>query len=228
VALATTVGLQVVVVRRSSAYRALPQVLGAVALLAALGVAATWVVRRTQAPGAWRAAVPLLAVVLAAGPASWSSAAIRHPVGGVFPVARPGDTFSYGPPTPGGPYGTANVTDDSLRWLDGQRSQEEWAVAMPSAMVAADAIIAGHRVLAIGGFDGRDGSASVERLADAVAERRIRFVLAIAGPAGLREPEVFTTVRAVCTRVPSSAWGGTGPSQLYDCAGAASEIAAGP
>ena len=95
---------------------------------------------------------------------------------------------------------------------------------MSSAMVAEDALIEGHRVVAIGGFSGGDQSASATRVADAVAAGRLRFFLAGGGRFDLQEPDVFAVVRSVCPRVPSSAWGGHGLSGVYDCQGKASAL----
>jgi len=99
---------------------------------------------------------------------------------------------------------------------------------MASAMVAEDALIEGHRVVAIGGFSGGDHSASATRVADAVAARRLRFFLAGGGRFDLQERDVFAVVRSVCTRVPSTAWGGNGLSGIYDCQGKASALLGPP
>jgi hypothetical protein len=138
----------------------------------------------------------------------------------LFPAARPGtDSFSFGPPNTGSPYGASDFDEDTLRWLDQQRQGETWSIAMSSAMVAEDALIGGHPVLAVGGFSGGDHAGSRTRVADAVADGRLRYFLAGGAGFGSQEPEVFATVRDVCTRVPSSAWGGSGLSGVYDCAG---------
>jgi hypothetical protein len=143
----------------------------------------------------------------------------------LFPAARPGtDSFSAGPLIGGSPYGESDFTEDTLRWLDQQRTTETWSIAMPSAMVAEDALIAGHRVVAIGGFSGGDRAGSATRVADAVGAGRVRYFLAGGGRFDLQEPDVFALVRSVCTRVPSSAWGGNGLSGVYDCQGKADAL----
>jgi hypothetical protein len=175
---------------------------------------------RSRAPSVWRWSIAAVGVSLLAAPLLWSLGAIRHPVGGLFPAARPGtDSLSFGPPTNGSPYGASDFTEDTLRWLDTQRTNETWSIAMSSAMVAEGAIIDGHRVVAIGGFSGGDNAASATRVADAVAAGRLRFFLAGGGAFVGQEPDVFEVVRSVCPRVPSSAWGGRGVSGVYDCKG---------
>ena len=95
------------------------------------------------------------------------------------------------------------------------------------AMVAEDAIIEGHRVLAVGGFSGGDRAASAARVADAVGDGRLRYFLAGGAAFIGEEPDVFATVRSVCTRVPSSTWGGRGLSGVYDCQGKADDLRQG-
>ncbi len=122
----------------------------------------------------------------------------------------------------------SDFTEETLRWLDEQRTTEAWSIAMSSAMVAEDAIIEGHPVVAIGGFSGGDGAASAARVADAVADGRLRFFLAGGTAFVGQEPEVFAVVRSACVRVPSSAWGGHGLSGVYDCRGKADDLRGTP
>ncbi len=228
-ALLATAALQVILIRRSPSYRWLGP--GLIAVLAAIGSAVVlgrWILRdHVTSLRMWSAVA--VSVTLLTAPVLWSLSGIRHQVGGLFPAARPGtDSLSFGPPDSGGPYGFVDFTEDTLRWLDAQRTTETWTVAMASAMVAEDAIIAGHRVVAIGGFSGGDNSASPARVATAVATGRLRYFLVTGGARGLREPDVFTTVSEVCSEVPSSNWGGEGQSGVFDCRNHADALMGSP
>lgn len=98
---------------------------------------------------------------------------------------------------------------------------------MASAMVAQDAIIDGHRIVALGGFSGGDASAGAGRVDDAIASGRLRYLLAGGSASnGSREPAVFEWVRSVCTVVPAETWGGQGESGVYDCRGKAAALRA--
>ena len=74
------------------------------------------------------------------------------------------------------------------------------------------------------GFSGGDHAGSATRVADAVADGRLRFFLACGARFDLEEPDVFAAVRSVCTQVPSSEWGGDGLSGVYDCRGKANAL----
>ena len=228
-AIVATAALQLILLRRNPSYGWMrPLLILVVAAVAVVGIAVL-LGRRTfgsRSGSVWRWSTAVVGISLLIAPFLWSLSAVRHQVGGLFPAARPGtDSFSFGPPTNGSPYGASDFTDDTLRWLDEQRTTETWSVAMSSAMVAENAIIDGHRVVAIGGFSGGDGAASADRVADAVAAGRLRYFLAGGGSFVGDEPDVFEVVRSVCTRVPSSAWGGDGLSGVYDCQGKADALA---
>jgi 4-amino-4-deoxy-L-arabinose transferase-like glycosyltransferase len=227
-AIVATAAVQLVLLRRNASYSWMrPMLIVAVAVVAVAGVIVLFGrhLFHFRSAQVWRWSTAAVGISLLVAPFVWSLSAVRHTVGGLFPAARPGtDLFASGPPTNDSPYGAADFTEDTLRWLDAQRTTETWTIAMPSAMVAEDALIEGHRVVAIGGFSGGDGAASAARVADAVAAGRLRFFLAGGGRFDLQEPDVFAVVRSVCTRVPSSAWGGNGLSGVYDCQGKANAL----
>lgn len=223
-ALLATTALQVVLLRRNPSYPLLRWIVpvgiaaaGSAALLRRVRL------RRDAETGdvIGRTSAFALVAVLLLAPVLWSAAAVRQTVGGLFPAARPGtDSFSFGPPNDAPVYGWSDFSDATLRWLDRQRTTERWTIAMSSAMVADDAIIAGRRVMPMGGFGGTDLAADADRVGDVIATGQLRYVLAGGATAnGLSEPEVFGAIRDVCTQVPSSAWGGDGVSGVYDCRG---------
>jgi len=95
------------------------------------------------------------------------------------------------------------------------------------------ALETGKPVLAAGGFMGSDPAMTVEKLAQLVATRQVRFVLGLGG--GMRGGSavgVSAWVTANCSPVDASAYGGAtgagglggfgrfgaGNGQLYDCA----------
>jgi 4-amino-4-deoxy-L-arabinose transferase-like glycosyltransferase len=225
-ALLATAGLQLILLRRNSSYAWMRPVLIVVIAIVAVAGVAVLIGRRAESRSAsvWRWSTAVVGVSLLLAPILWSLSALRHPVGGLFPAARPGDSFSFGPPTNGSPYGVSDFTEDTLRWLDTQRTTETWSIAMSSAMVAENAIIDGHRVVAIGGFSGDDPAGSATRVADAVDAGRLRYFLAGGSSFIGQEPDVFAAVRDFCTQVPSSTWGGDGLSGVYDCRGKADAL----
>ena len=227
-AIVATAALQLTLLRRNPSYGWMrPMLILVIAVVAVAGVVVLVGrnVFHVRSASVWRWSTAAVGISLLAAPFLWSLSAVRHTVGGLFPAARPGtDSLSFGPAINGSPYGVSDFTDETLRWLDEQRTTETWTIAMPSAMVAEDALVAGHRVVAIGGFSGGDHAGSSTRVADAVAAGRVRYFLAGGGRADLQAPEVFAAVRSVCTRVPSSAWGGTGLSGVYDCQGKADAL----
>lgn len=220
-AIVATAALQLTLLHRNPSYGWIrPMLIVVVAAVAVAGI--TVLLGRnilgSRSASVWRWSTAAVGIALLAAPFLWSLSAIRHQVGGLFPAARPGsDSLSFGPPTNGSTYGASDFTEDTLRWLDEQRTTETWSIGMSSAMIAEAAIIDGHRVVAIGGFSGGDNAAGAARVADAVSDRRLRVFLAGGASFVGQEPDVFAKVRDVCTQVPSSAWGGKGLSGVYDC-----------
>lgn len=225
-AILATAGLQLLLLRRNPSYGWMRPAL--IVTVAAVGVAVLLggTVVRSRSESVWRWSIGTVGVALLVAPLLWSLSAVRHTVGGLFPAARPGDSLSFGPPSNGSPFGVSDFTEDTLRWLDSQRTTEDWSIAMSSAMVAESAIIDGHRILAVGGFSGDDPAGSAARVADAVADGRLRYFLAGGSAFIGQEPDVFETVRSVCAQVPSSTWGGNGLSGVYDCQGRADALRA--
>jgi 4-amino-4-deoxy-L-arabinose transferase-like glycosyltransferase len=220
-----TAAVQLILLRRNPSYGWMRPVLILVVAVAGVTVLFGRLVFGSRSASVWRRSIAAVGISLVCAPSLWSLSAVRHPVGGLFPAARPGtDSFSFGPPINSSPYGASDFTEDTLRWLDAQRTTETWSIAMSSAMVAEDAIIEGHRVVAIGGFSGGDNAGSATRVADAVSAGRLRYFLAGGAGFGSQEPDVFAVVRSVCTQVPSSAWGGHGLSGVYDCQGKANAL----
>ena len=246
VALAGTAALEVVLLRRVNAYQALrvavPIGLGVVALLvvaAALGVP---FLRRFLG-------IVLLAglAVALVAPATWALSGVRHREDaayasagpalrgtqrgggtGIFPTAAP--TGRFGAPGSAGRAGRgggvqlggaglgAGLAPAELAWLRREHHHERWLVAVPSAMQAEGPIIAGDSVMPMGGFYGTDPAMTRDRLATLVADHELRFV--DTGGFMLGDPnQIRQLVSQACTPVDPTAWHGTGPTTLYDCAG---------
>ena len=97
-----------------------------------------------------------------------------------------------------------------------------WRSASQSS--AASAVLqSGADVAGLGGFSGRESEVSVAWLAERVEDRTIRWVLT-GTDAGMRDGRngsstVTAAVEETCTPVASV-------DRLYDCAGAAAELAA--
>jgi hypothetical protein len=143
-----------------------------------------------------------------------------------------------------GPGGRADTA--LISYLQAQRGSAQYLVAVNSAMAAAPIILqTGEPVMAMGGFGGGDPAPTADRLAQMVAEGKLRFVMDGGragggpgrGPGGGVFSERSAWVQANCTPVDPSAYGsqsdpdgqsgqpsrGSGPGgrggdQLYDCA----------
>ena len=194
-----------------------PWVAGAVVLAAAtLAVAETAAVRRAALGAA-------LAALLIA-PATWSVQTLGHATSGTFPAGGPATAG------PGGlaaaaarMFGRDAVLAEAITYA---REHGGGAVAVSSQSSAASAALSsGTDVVALGGFSGRESEVSVDWLAGRVADGTIRWVLD-GGDGGMRADgrtgsrSAMAAVAATCTPV-------AGVDGLYDCAGAATALAAG-
>ena len=120
--------------------------------------------------------------VLLIAPASWSVQTLGHATSGTFPAGGPATTgqFGGGPPggggNGGGPFaGDTSTLAEAVAYVEANGGG---TIAVSSQSGAAGQLIAqGADVAAIGGFSGRESEVSVEWLAQAVADGRIRYVL---------------------------------------------------
>jgi 4-amino-4-deoxy-L-arabinose transferase-like glycosyltransferase len=127
--------------------------------------------------------------------------------------AAGGPPFS-GPPPPGMDAATADPR--LLSYLDTNRGDARFLVAVPSAMQAAPIILAtGEPVMALGGFAGGDRILTVDSLANRVAAGDVRFFLlpipdrfppAAPGPGGFGQADVTRWVADRCASVPADLW----------------------
>ncbi len=237
--LLVTAVVQVVFMRRVEALHPLR-----IVVLVALVIGATVLASQARSTPSRRAS--FVGIGIAAGaamiaPAAWSISSLGHAGSGTFPEARPVATEVFGAPGAGGAAsrgpipggggfpGGAGLDEAELTWLRGQRTTEKWLIAVDSSMQASDAIIHGDSVMAIGGFSGGDPTMSTRRLAELVRNGDLRFVSA-GGGGGFGGfgggSSIASTVSSVCAEVPSSNWGGSDASTVYDCSGLADEIAA--
>jgi 4-amino-4-deoxy-L-arabinose transferase-like glycosyltransferase len=230
-----TAVVQVVLLRRVAAYEALrilvPVLLVAVAVV---GVAAALVWPRLRRAIGALAGVAVVAALVA--PAAWAAVAVRHPASSMELTARPQTSFAVertaggradggfmrfgGRAGPG--FRTAGISAGELAWLRGQDRGESWIVAVQNAREAAPAIIGGDSVMAMGGFQGTDPAMTRAKLADLVQHHQLRFV----APGGVPQAtsEISALVNQACAPVDAAAWGSSGPSGLYDCAGRAAAV----
>ena len=186
----------------------LPGVIAAAAVGAAV-LLASGVLKRT-------AVLAAVGAVLLIAPATWSVQTLGHATSGTFPAGGPATTGQFGGGG-GGPFGgdTSSLAD-AVAYV---QANGGGTIAVSSQSGAAGQLITdGADVAAIGGFSGRESEVSLEWLAQAVADGRIRYVLTD-GANGLPNDgrtgssEVMAAVQAVGTP--------TGIDGLYDVQGLA-------
>jgi hypothetical protein len=214
------------------------RVLGPALVLA--GVATEWLVLRDTTSLTWLGPVLVavgigLAVLLAAdvlgtrgravvaagavtallfAPASWSLQTLGYATSGTFPAGGPAATGGFG-----------GDTSSLFAAVEYAEANGGGTIAVASQSGAAGSLItSGADVAALGGFSGRESQVSVEWLADAVEDGRIRWVLtSAAGGMGndgrIGASEVMAAVEQVGTPVSSV-------DGLYDLEGAADALRA--
>jgi 4-amino-4-deoxy-L-arabinose transferase-like glycosyltransferase len=192
----------------------------------------------------WRTAVVAAALgLLLIAPATWSAQTLGHATSGTFPAGGPataglagGGRFGGGPPggtNPrfGAPPGLVAPGNGGVPGFGGNSQSLEEAVAYAQAHgggtvavssqsgAASSLITSGDEdLVAIGGFSGRESQVTVDWLADAVADGRIRYVLTDGTTGGLPQDdrigasEVMAAVEQIGTPVSSV-------SGLYDLQG---------
>jgi 4-amino-4-deoxy-L-arabinose transferase-like glycosyltransferase len=220
-AVAATVAVQLVLLRREHYAHWLPPVLIAAT---AAGVLALLAVRRLAAP----AMVLVLAVLLVA-PTAFATTTWSAPVEGTFPAAGPRAAGSLGP------YGiTAHdvkVDRDLLRYIDVRHPTHRWEVLTVSSNTAASMILLGYRAGAVGGYSGTDPALNGPGLARLVAHHEARYVV-LGGAYSSRGGNLATrAVIRACRYIPSQIWlhfprWSIYSLTLYDCAGAERRLAA--
>jgi 4-amino-4-deoxy-L-arabinose transferase-like glycosyltransferase len=188
-------------------------------LLAAVGVGAAVLLGSDVLKR--HARVLVVGAVMAAlliAPASWSVQTLGHATSGTFPAGGPATTaFGDGGGTPFG--GNTSALSEAVAYVQ-QNGGGTIAVSSQSG-AAGQLITDGAEVAAIGGFSGRESEVSLEWLAQAVEDGRIRYVLT-EGADGLQNDgrvgssEVMAAVEAVGT--PTSVDG------LYDLQGLAGAL----
>jgi 4-amino-4-deoxy-L-arabinose transferase-like glycosyltransferase len=145
--------------------------------------------------GSWRgkAAAGLLCASLLAAPLAWSVAVTLNSQ--VDQTGLPsasqyrGQTGQGlaggfgGPPLPAGGVPPGQVSSDLIAYLEANTPPGSYLAVVNSAQEAAPLILAtGRPVLTFGGFTGSDPVVDAAQLAQMVAQGRLRFVLAAAGP----------------------------------------------
>lgn len=224
-----TAWLQITLLDRSGYRPWLVQVVVAAAVLACSGLVALAVFPEWRHRGA--VAATAIAVAFAgflAAPAAWAQSTLLTPVNGVFPGAGPsfqsrGNGFTN---ALGG--GGGSDIDAALAYAEAHGAGTRFALIVSSEEEAADSVVAGDRVAAMGGFTGRETVLAPSYLARLVASGAARYFLlgGSSGPGfgfGTTNATV-SKVESVCTAVDSSAWSGGTGATLYDCTGKASAL----
>jgi hypothetical protein len=154
------------------------------------------------------------------------------PAGLNLPGLRPGGTRAGGG-LPGGFGGgdSADITA-ALKYAKAHAPGTRWALIVSSEQAAAQTVIKGESVAAMGGFTGRETVLTSSYLSSLVASGEARYFLLGGGggfgPGGGNNAAV-NTITSTCRQVASSSWAGASGSSsgtLYDCAGKAAAIAA--
>ncbi len=220
-AVAATVAVQLVLLRREHYAHWLPPVLIAAT---AAGVLALLAVRRLAAP-----AMALVLAVLLVAPTAFATTTWAVPVEGTFPTAGPRVAGSLGP------YGiTAHdvkVDRDLLRYIDARHPTRRWEALTVSSNTAASMILLGWRAGAVGGYSGTDPALDGPGLARLVARHEARYVV-LGGAYSSRGGNLATqAVIRACRYIPSQIWlhfprWSIYSLTLYDCAGAQRRLAA--
>jgi hypothetical protein len=179
-------------------------------------------------------AAAMAALLLA--PAVWSVQTLGHATSGTFPAGGPVTTAGFGgpaggptgaPPNGAGPFGGGGAFGASGSLSEAVAYAEAHGggtIAVSSQTGAAGELIAsGADVAGIGGFSGRESEVTTDWLADAVADGRIRWVLADGASGGMGNDgrigasEVIAAVEAVGEPV-------SGVDGLYDLQGLADAL----
>jgi hypothetical protein len=203
------------------------------------GVAAAAALANLTDVRARLAALLAALALLAIAPAAWSADTLGYATSGTFPAGGPSQTASagpgggfgrggFGPPAGFGGGGGGGMfggdTSNLQAALAYAQANGGGTIAVSSQSGAAGAIIAsGAHVAGIGGFSGRESEVTLAWLARAVADGRIRFVVASSDNGGaFRDGRTgasaaMAAVQQACTPVSSV-------SGLYDCQGRASAI----
>lgn len=180
-----------------------------------------------------------VAAALMVAPMLWAFSVLDGPGSGGGPSANPsssnGDVRAQGP---GGPIGPA-LSSSLLSYLEQNRGNAKWIVAVQSAQLASSVIIAsdGEPVMGMGGFTGSDPAPTVDELKSMIAKGEIRFFLlgGNGGAPGRGNSAATAYITSTCKVVDGSAYGGPstntsrptadggfrsgGEQVLYDCAG---------
>jgi 4-amino-4-deoxy-L-arabinose transferase-like glycosyltransferase len=199
--------VQIIVLRDTAGLTWLPGVVAATAVGAAVLIGSGVVNRRL--------AVAAVTATLLIAPATWSVQTLGHATSGTFPAGGPATTGQFG----GGPPGFGGDTSSLAEAVAYAQANGGGTIAVSSQSGAAGQLItAGADVAAIGGFSGRESEVSLEWLAQAVKDGRIRYVLTDGanGPPNdgrTGSSEVMAAVQEVGTP--------TGVEGLYDVSGLA-------
>lgn len=114
--------------------------------------------------------------------------------------------------------GTGSLSDELLAYLDANTQGQRYMVAVSSSHEGDAAVLKlGRGILFMGGFAGSDEVVTADSMAALVKAGDLSYVLD-SGSLSRNKPEVAEWLKANCSVVDSSAWGGSsGSGTLYQC-----------
>jgi 4-amino-4-deoxy-L-arabinose transferase-like glycosyltransferase len=150
-------------------------------------------------PQLGKTAQVFLCTGLLAAPLTWSLITAISPSNGTLPNAGPSNTQVAGPMS-----GLQSSTNEILiQYLLNHTRPNTYLVATSSAMEAAPYVLQTNQpVLTFGGFTGSDNVVDVNKLADLVAQQKLRFVVRDA-QLEQNKPELASWLRKNCTIIDS-------------------------
>jgi hypothetical protein len=245
-AVAAGVGVELAVLHRQDTMAWVAPLLGAGGVAAALALAA-------PVAGSWRAWIVGGALgLLAIAPATWAVQTLGHATSGTFPMGGPATAGlgGFGGPGGGGPGGAppgggpgggpmgagpggargggfGGVNASLTEAIAYVQAHGGGTLGVSSQSSAAAAVLnggAGVSVAGLGGFSGNESEVSVAWLAQAVADGRIRYVLAdSAGGGGFRDGRAGASMLMSAVQEVGRE---TSVSGLYDLQGLGGALAA--
>lgn len=154
--------------------------------------------------------ISIALISIFAAPAFYSSTAIFYKMQGNFPSAGLSLISSKQVNIPS----KDNSTDKLIKFLQANRKNEKYLVAVPSATDYASSIIieTGEPVMALGGFSGTDNIITLNEFKKLVSEGAIRYAI-ISGDGRGANSEIINWIKENGKLIPESEWSGSNTFQ---------------